>query len=337
MASSLMFGLVLTLCAGLMAGNCMLPMKFSHSWKWENSWLVFSLVSLVILPCALAFSLVTHLAAVYRGLTFWQFAAPMFFGAGWGTAQVLFGISVKRLGLGLAYAVIIGLGALLGTLVPLLMQHRAEVNTSMLTHVIAGVLLMLGGIALCTWAGRVREKQASASLPAISRDGYAAAVLLAVLCGVMAPMLNYSFAFGQDIALQAIHLGNPAVRAAYAVWPIGLAGGFIPNIAYSIYLLRRNGTWNCFQPVRPDLLWSASMGVLWMGAMALYGMSATYLGSFGTSIGWGLFQIFMIMTAVLSGVLTGEWRKSSKGARLIVAAGIASLTGATYLLAMGNR
>ena len=47
------------------------------------------------------------------------------------------------------------------------------------------------------------------------------------------------------------------------------------------------------------------MGVLWMGAFALYGVSAIYLGSLGTSIGWGLLQTFMIMAATLSVVIRG--------------------------------
>lgn len=162
-------------------------------------------------------------------------------------------------------------------------------------------------------------------------------MLLAILCGVMAPMLNYSFAFGQDIARQAAYLGNTEVRATYAVWPIGLAGGFLPNVGYSLYLLRKNRSWACFQSATPDLFWSILMGVLWMGAFALYGMSAAYLGSFGTSIGWGLFQIFMIMTATLSGVLTGEWKGAPRGARLFLWSGLGCLTAATALLGMGNQ
>jgi hypothetical protein len=79
------------------------------------------------------------------------------------------------------------------------------------------------------------------------------------------------------------------------------------------------------------------MGGLWMGAFALYGMSATYLGLFGTSIGWGLFQIFMIMTATLSGVLTGEWTRAPRRATLLLILGLGALTGATALLAMGNQ
>jgi len=42
-------------------------------------------------------------------------------------------------------------------------------------------------------------------------------MFVAVLCGILAPMLNFSFAFGQDITHTAVRLGNPEVRVAYAV------------------------------------------------------------------------------------------------------------------------
>ena len=126
MPSSLPIGIALTLLAGLMSGNCMLPMKFNRSWRFENTWLVFSVVSLLILPWALALGLVDHLFETYDAMSLYQIAIPILFGVGWGIAQVLFGLSVQRLGLGLAYAIIVGLGALLGTLVPLFVQHRAR-------------------------------------------------------------------------------------------------------------------------------------------------------------------------------------------------------------------
>jgi L-rhamnose-H+ transport protein len=337
MAPSLSLGIALALLAGLMSGNCMLPMKFTRNWKWENTWLVFSLVSLVVLPWALALGLVGHLFDAYRGLSLIQLAVPFFLGAGWGIAQVLFGISVQRLGLGLAYAIIVGLGAALGTLVPLFTQHRSQVGGVALLEVLAGVVIMAIGIGLSTWGGQIRERPHCSALQSGLGSGYTAAVLLAILCGLLAPMLNYSLAFGQDIAQQASHVGNTALRSAYAVWPIGLGGGLLPNVAYSLHLLRKNKSWKFFQVPAPDVFWSILMGVLWMGAFALYGMSATYLGSLGTSIGWGLFQIFMIMTATLSGVLMGEWKGAPRSATLRLGLGLGSLTCATALLSLANR
>lgn len=343
MSGSLAPGIFLTMLAGLMSGICMLPMKFVRSWKWEHIWLVFSVVSLVVIPWALAFIFVSDLFSAYRDVSIHQFAIPIVFGAGWGIAQILFGISVARLGLGLAYAIIVGLSALLGTLVPLFVQlhHRTEVHAGghalTLTLVLIGVAVMLAGICLASWAGQLREGEKGGNTRLQPRHNYAAALLLAILCGIMAPMLNYSFAFGQDIAREAVRHGTPQIRAPYAIWPVALAGGFIPNIAYSLYLLSRNRSWLTFRGGVPDLMWSSLMGVLWMGAFALYGMGALFLGSFGTSIGWGLMQIFMIMTATLSGVLTGEWSHSPVLAKRLLGYGLTCLIGSTVLLALGNR
>ncbi len=337
MNESLTAGIALTMVAGLMSGTCMLPLKFVRSWKWENVWLVFSVVSLIVIPWALALGLVGNLFETYGALSLRQFAVPILFGAGWGIAQVLFGISVTRLGLGLAYAIIVGLGALLGTLVPLFVQQQALANSRPMMLVLSGVALMALGIILSTWGGQIREGGNPATGGLREGQNYFAAVLLALLCGLMAPMLNYSFAFGQDIAKEAIRLGTPAVRAGYAVWPIGLAGGFVPNIVYSVYLLFKNGTWSVFRTASTDFGWSTLMGVLWMSAFSLYGMAAMYLGPRGTSIGWGLLQIFMIMTATLSGILTGEWKHAAGSAKQLLGAGLACLILATVLLALGNR
>jgi multidrug transporter EmrE-like cation transporter len=158
MASSLPIGIALALLAGLMSGNCMLPLKFNRRWKYENTWLVFSVVSLVLLPWALALGLVDHIFETYRSLSLWQIAVPFLLGIGWGIAQVLFGISVLRLGLGLAYAIIVGLGAVLGTLVPLFFQHRSQVGETALIEILAGVAVMIAGIALSTRGGQIRER-----------------------------------------------------------------------------------------------------------------------------------------------------------------------------------
>ena len=335
MGQPLLAGVALTMAAGLMSGTCMLPLKFVRSWKWENLWLVFSLVSLVIIPWMLAIGLVGSLFETYRTLPFRQLAIPMLFGAGWGVAQILFGISVKRLGLGIAYAVIVGLGAVLGTLVPLFAQQRPTAKEHAIQLIVGGVAVMVIGILLTAWGGQIKERATHISQSA-SHRAYPAAIFLAVLCGFMAPMLNYSFAFGQGIAQAAVHLGNQPVHSAYAVWPIGLAGGFLPNAAYSLWLLFKNRTWPLFRCARANLLWSCLMGILWMGAFALYGMSATFLGALGTSVGWGLLQIFMIMTATLAGALTGEWKHASRSATLLLSSGIASLMVAIVLLALGS-
>jgi L-rhamnose-H+ transport protein len=325
-------GIGLTLAAGAMSGNCMLPMKYARRWRPENVWFVFSIVSLLVLPWALAFALVNQPIEVYRRLPMSVMMAPLCFGAGWGIAQILFGVSIRRLGMSVGYAIIVGLGAVLGTLVPLFVGQRTLVSNAELVRILAGVVVMVLGIALTAWGGQVKERVRAAEISDGAHRSYVVAVLLALLCGVLAPMLNYAFAFGQNLAVEAVRLGTGPVAAAYAVWPVALLGGLVPNIGYSVYLLQRNSTWAAFAENCPDVLWPALMGVLWMGAFALYGMSAVYLGVLGASIGWGLFQIFMIMTATISGLLTSEWIGAPRKAMVLLGVGMAGLVGATLLL-----
>jgi L-rhamnose-H+ transport protein len=328
-------GVGLTMVAGIMSGNCMLPSKFARKWKWENLWFVFSVVSLVILPWGLAVLLVDHLFTAYRGLAAAAFVTPLAFGAGWGVAQILFGISVRKLGMGIAYAIIVGLGAVLGTLIPLFFGPPIHISHATLFKILAGVVVMMVGIALTAVGGRKRERNDRDEI----RDerGYVTAILLAILCGVMAPMLNFAFAFGQQLAQQAVLVGNSPVRAAYAVWPIALLGGFVPNVAYSVFLLWRGKSWHIFQHDRAEVIWPSMMAVLWMGAFALYGMSAVLLGTLGVSVGWGLFQSFMIMTATVSGILTAEWKRVSQSATILLTLGLVCLLLATLLLSMAGH
>ncbi len=72
MSTSTPVGLALTSIAGMMSGNCMLPTKFVRTWKWENVWEIFSVVSLILLPWALALVLVRDLEEVDRMLTLAQ-------------------------------------------------------------------------------------------------------------------------------------------------------------------------------------------------------------------------------------------------------------------------
>jgi L-rhamnose-H+ transport protein len=335
MAFTFWLGLLLTALAGLFSGVCMLPMKFAKHWPWENTWLVFTVVSLLILPWTLAFATVHDLPAIYAALPASVFVAPLLFGFGWGIAQVLFGISIARLGVALGYAIVVGLGAMLGTLVPLFVRHREILATGRGTLIFCGVGIMLLGIAVSARAGKAREGSTERVGGGAS---YGVALMVAVLCGLMAPMLNFAFAFGQGIAEEAVRQGASPSVAGYAVWPIALLGGLIPNSFYAVWLLTRNRTWRHFSSAwSPDVWFGCLMGVLWMGAFAIYGVSSVYLGALGTSAGWGLFQIFMIITANLSGVLSGEWKDALPAAKKGLWTGLALLGVATAAIALGNR
>lgn len=91
---------------------------------------------------------------------------------------MLFGLSIARLGLALGYAIIVGLGALLGTMVPILFQRIEVLGTGNGSLILCGVCVavMVAGIAVSGKAGRLRELESNAASQASPGTGYVAAL-----------------------------------------------------------------------------------------------------------------------------------------------------------------
>lgn len=79
------------------------------------------------------------------------------------------------------------------------------------------------------------------------------------------------------------------------------------------------------------------MGVLWMGSVAAYGTATTLLGVLGTSIGWSIYQICIILTANVSGWIAGEWKRVSQPSKVALWSGLSLLAAATLAITYGNH
>ncbi|MGH8335601.1 MAG: L-rhamnose/proton symporter RhaT, partial [Gammaproteobacteria bacterium] len=58
-------------------------------YKWENFWLIYSIVSLLVVPIILAVCLVPHLGTVYSSVPSRALMRPFLLGALWGFAQLV--------------------------------------------------------------------------------------------------------------------------------------------------------------------------------------------------------------------------------------------------------
>jgi L-rhamnose-H+ transport protein len=325
-------GVALALTGGLLVGNCMLPLKKVRIWPWECTWLVFSLVSLLLVPGLIAALCVPEWPLLYRSLTYVEILPSLLLGFGWGIAQVLFGISVIRLGMVLAFTIIVGLGTIFGTMVPLVVLHRNELSGSSSRLLMAGCGLMIAGVVLSGYAGKQREEPERNS-----SHGYIAGLSIAVVSGVLSSMLNLSLAFGRSISHAAMLKGAEPSMALFAVWPVALAGGLVPNLAYTVLLLQRNRSWRMLTRSALDGLLGVLMGLLWIGAVAIYGLSTRYLGRLGDSAGWAIYQITMVLTATAAGIVMGEWKSASRRSLFALAASLITLIFATAVTAASTR
>jgi L-rhamnose-H+ transport protein len=109
-------GFLCAFLAGAGVGFSMWPLKWARLWKWENFWLAYSILSLIVVPFGLAFGLLPHLSTVYKSVPSQELVRPLLMGAALGVAQLGAGICVHRLGLAVAGAVLNGIGGAVGTI-----------------------------------------------------------------------------------------------------------------------------------------------------------------------------------------------------------------------------
>jgi len=73
------------LIGGLLNGSWVLPMKRMKAWKWENAWLLFSVVGLILIPWAAAVTTVPSLGRVFHETSWLTIGKVLIFGIGWGS------------------------------------------------------------------------------------------------------------------------------------------------------------------------------------------------------------------------------------------------------------
>lgn len=305
-------GLLLLAFAGGMNASFTLPMKFVRNWAWENTWLLWTVFALIALPAAVAFSTIPELATVYRMSPAGELFRVMAFGAGWGVSQIFFGVAAEQIGIALTFSLVLGTSAAVGAAVPLLRLNSDKLHTHAGHMLLLGIAAVLLGVIICAVAGMMRER-AEPRATQKQRSRTAAGLILAILCGCGAALLNIGFAFGTSLSSLAVYYGAARANASSAIWLPLLAAGSIPNLLYCVYLFKKNSSGRNFKkPGRGNWSLALAMGTLWFGSVLIYGVAVSRLGPLGTSVGWSVFMSIIVIVASFLGIVTGEWRRSGR-------------------------
>jgi L-rhamnose-H+ transport protein len=300
-------GIALILVAAFFQGTFALFLKFTPRWKWENFWVIFSLVALAISPIVCSYLLVPNTATILSLSPANAIFASLFFGILWGIGSVLFGLSVVRIGIALTYSLIIGLTAAIGSLLPMLLTSLPTLNV--LLPFSLGILLMFLGLTFSAYAGMKRETHQR-------NKQFTLGLMLAAISGLTSPMLNIGFVYGKPIFETALTLGVSAEFATIPLWIAILLGGFLVNFGYAVYLLIKAKTYKLFpENTSTHLILSVTSGVFFFSGLAIYGIASSLLSTSGTSIGWALLMSLMILISNLASILMGEWKNSEKALR----------------------
>jgi L-rhamnose-H+ transport protein len=328
-------GIATLIVAGVTNASFTLPMKYTRKWAWENTWLVWTIFALVVLPLAVALITIPNLSAVYRSATLDTILEVCGFGAGWGVAQVCFGIAVDMIGITLAFSIVLGTSAAVGSLIPMVSLHREHLNSAAGYAVLGANALVLLGVTLCATAGKMREGPSTRS--ASSQKRTTQGLVLSILCGLLASLMNFGVVFGTPLAQVARSLGASELNAINAVWLPLLLSGAVPNILYSVWLMQRNGSGHKYREGRSHWILAMIMSVFWFGSTLLYGLAASQLGPWGPILGWPFFMALIVITATMLGIFTGEWKGCGPLPIRIQWTGVTVLVLAIFILAGSTR
>ena len=335
-------GIISALVSGVLNGSFAAPMKRTVKWEWENIWLIWAVWALIIMPLVIAFSTVPELFGVYRQTPSGVLVRTFLFGLGWGLGAITFGKGLHMVGLSLGFSIIIGITAVTGALIPMLIFSPATILTPGGLVIIVGMLVTIAGVAFCGVAGMIKEAgQAAEQGDNASRSNFKLGFLVCLVSGIFNAMLNLAFVFGAPIAEVAKeYVAGPtaAFRAGNAIWVLALAGAFVTNLGYCGWLMLRRGTWKNYTSPQTGTywFWAFLMGTLWFGGVALYGAGASTLGKLGTTVAWIILMATSVLVGNVWGILSGEWKDAPKTAYRRMAQGLILLIGSIILVSLGQ-
>jgi L-rhamnose-H+ transport protein len=232
---------------GLASGSFYVPYKGVKHWAWETYWLAGGFFSWIIAPWILASFLTKDLFAVLgqapASALFWAF----FFGLLWGVGGLTFGLTMRYLGLSLGMAVVLGLCAAFGTLMPPIFRGEfmtQVVGTSSGRVILFGIFVCLAGITAAGLAGISKERAMSPEQQraAIQEFDLRKGIGVAVLSGVMSACFAYGLAAGDPIKTLTVQHGTAKLWQGLPVLIVVLVGGFLTNFIWCLILLMRNKT-----------------------------------------------------------------------------------------------
>lgn len=232
---------------GLASGSFYVPYRGVKRWSWETYWLVGGVFSWLVAPWLLASLLTVSLWSVLTATpgrtVFWCF----FFGLLWGIGGLTFGLTMRYLGLSLGMAIVMGLCAAFGTLMPPIFNGtfvKQVLETTSGEVILGGIAMCLAGIAIAGVAGVYKDRSTTVKeqQSAVAEFNLKKGFLVALLSGIMSACFAYGLAAGEPIKRLTMQAGTSPLWQGLPVLVVVLLGGFVTNFAWTAYLNIRNGS-----------------------------------------------------------------------------------------------
>jgi L-rhamnose-H+ transport protein len=339
-----MTGILLIAIGSMGAASFYVPFKKVKKWAWESYWISQGLAAWIIAPWIFALFTVPRgeLLNILREAPVSAKLLAVFFGNLWGIGGLTFGLSLRYLGVAMGQSVALGFCAAFGTLIPPIVAGDSLFSSSAGILTLTGVAITITGIAIIGYAGTLKDKNLPEEVKkkAIKEFALKKGLLIAVFAGIMSASMNYGFEAGKPIAAVALEKGTNSLYVNNPSLIFILAGGFITNFIYCVFLNIRNRTYNDYLSVSPsvflnNILFTFMAGLLWFLQFHFYGMGKSQLPEHMEIFAWSVLMALNIAFSNIWGIMLKEWKGTSGKTLFLLITGIVVLILSTFIVKLG--
>ncbi len=339
-------GITVHTFGGISASTCYVPFQKVKQWSWETYWLVFSLFAWLITPFIVGFITVPDLLAVLSEAPSHVKWTAFLLGAAYGFGGMSFGFAIKHIGYSLTYTIAIGISAVLGTIVPLMLNgtliEQFQKPGGMI--LLAGMVIALVGVAGCGWAGFKKESDLNKDSSSATGPGFkmSKGLPLVIFAGLLSAVFGISLEVGQPIAdIAASHGAGHFEGNAKLI--LSTSGCVVTNLIWFVILGIRRGTlreltFNNGLPRRKTLmnyLLAIGSGCLWYMQFFFYGLGHVRMGVFQFA-SWVIHMSMLIFFSFIVGIILKEWRKVTNMTYAVLVIALVVLISSFVIMTWGS-
>ena len=342
-------GVALHSIGAFSSSSCYTPQKQTKLWSWEIYWITTAASAWFILPIVGAFVTIPNYLDVLAASPPEAMLRSFLLGLVYGVGGLTFGLGIRYIGFSLNYAIAIGISAGLGTLMPLIWHPNDGFVWTIAEKfrdlpglvVLAGILISLFGIALCGWAGALRERSSGDSP---SKYSFRVGVPLAIIAGTLSAVFNFALLAGEPLEKAAMANGASELLKMNAIYPFSNGGAFVTNAVWCVVLIVRNRSGGQLLRLPKKgagtlafyYLMALISGAFWYFQFFFYGMGHAHMGTRYGFTSWALHMSMLILFSNLYGWLFREWDGADRVPRRVLHAGMAVIVLATLIITIGN-
>ena len=330
---------------GISAASCYMPFEGVKKWSWGTFWIVQALFAWLIMPFVIGYFTVPNLIAVLSEAPSSAFWTAFILGATYGFGGLSFGYAIRNIGYSLTYTISIGISAVLGTVVPLILKGQVVENFTKTGGgiVLFGMVISVVGVAVCGRAGFLKEKNI-AQKEGKSKLGFnmKKGLFLTLIAGTLSAVWGISLEYGHPISDLDAEYGSGHFEGN-AKLIVSSMGCLVTNLVWFVIATIKDGSIKSLwrrKEVGNKLFFgnyalSALAGSLWYTQFFFYGLGHVKMGSFMFA-SWVLHMSMLIFFSYIIGVIMKEWKGVTRKTYVTLIVALLVLVGSFVLISYGS-